>query len=285
MKNDVINLKGGAIMNTRANVGSNQTQKQDSFRVILADIRDYLLILIVLNIKRWWSRLAFRDYKYTPLIDQIKYLQNSFSSLNNVNGNIASIWQIPANSDGNFAMPDWRKIAPTYGAATNKVLVLIKNQCSGKFKNYLEDRLGSEAHNRQGEQSVRAWEIIRKEQNTDIYILPARVGLRRSLDHIDINKLPNINNASKFEIFELGLFEVGIILLTHPTRLKSFQDRWIRCGGNEFCCKANGRFNRRPFFSFISGKIRLGADLFKNMDEHCDPAIGFIPKKYMALDS
>lgn len=267
-------------MNIRTNTGGTQTRpQQNSFHVILTDIRDYLLTLITLNIKKWWSRCIFRYYKYTPLSDQIKCLKNFFPSLNNANGNITHIWQIPANSDGNFAIPDWRKIAPTYGAAINKVLVLINNRCAGKFKNYLEDRLASEAHNKQSEQSVRAWETIRKKQNTDIYILPARIGLRCSLSHIDINKLPSINDANEFEFFELGVFEVGIILLTHPDRLKSFKDRWIRCGGNEFCCKGNSRFNRRPFFSFISGKIRLGADLFKNMDEHCDLAVGFIPKK------
>lgn len=279
----VINLKGGRVMkkltmDTQMGIKDSQMRQQDSIRVMFADIRDYSLGLIILTIKKWWNKVVVRSYKHTPLTDQIKCIQNFFPWLENIDENIAT-WQIPANADGNFAFPDWKKIAPTYGVAVNKVLVLIKNQYGGNFKNYLEDRLGSEDHNRQSKKSLAMWENIRKEQNADIYILPVRVGLRLSADHIC--ESANINDASKFE---LGVFEVGIILLTHPNRLKSFKDRWIRCGGNEFCCKANGRFNRRPFFSFISGKVRLGADLFKKMDEHCDSAVGFLPRKSVALN-
>lgn len=243
---------------------------------IIADIRDVLLTLITLTIKKWWNRITISSY-CEGIDEQISCLRKLFPDIGSADEKIAK-QMFPSGASGWYAIPDWKKIAPTRGEAIKKVLTLIKKKRNGKFLNYLEGRLNSK-HLQQKERSIAMWRGIEEEQKGhDIFIVAAQLGsvsLRGS-------SLPDRQYVFDDDEFGFGIYEVGIILLTHHRHLmNSYNDLWIKLIGDEFSCTGDGKFKRTPFFCFISGKLRLGADIFKSMDDNCGQASGFLQKRLL----
>lgn len=180
---------------------------------------------------------------------------------------------LPAGAEGYFAIPRWETIAPTYGEAVEKVLALISKTRDGKFYNYREGKLGAQ-YLREHDRSVAMWKRIGEAQKGyDILVVPAQFGLRHR--GRSVRRARAVFNTSEFG---LGAFAVGIMLLTHPERLKDYDDLWIDCAGDEYSPDADGQFRGAPSFVFGGGEVEFCTDGVGIAGERCGSASGFAPQ-------
>jgi hypothetical protein len=161
---------------------------------------------------------------------------------------------LPPNTEGWFAIPKWETIGSTYGEAVQKVLDKIKETRGGKFYNYRAGKLGPQ-YLRQSAKSIKAFQKLGTEQKDhDIFVVAAQFGLRHR--GRSVRRAREVMNASEFG---LGAFAIGIMLLTHPERLKHYDDLWIDCAGDEFSCDGGGQFVGAPYFVFFGDGVRFDA--------------------------
>jgi hypothetical protein len=209
-------------------------------------------------------------YKPKSVADQIKVLRKLFPKIGTADESIAEK-PVPAGAEGWFAIPRFEVVAAGYNEAVEKVLKLIKKDRKGNFYNWREGHLGPQ-YLRQMERTVRFWKKIGEGQKGhDILIVPAQFGLRhrgRSVRRVRV-----IMNSSEFG---LGAFAVGVMLLTHPERLKHYDDLWIDCAGDEYSPDADGRFEVAPCFFFDVGRVRFGTYWFDSADVFYGSASGFV---------
>lgn len=211
-------------------------------------------------------------YSPKPFADQIARLKALFPELGDTDLELAS-QPLPANAEGWFPIPRWEKISRTYHEACLKVFTLIGQTRDGKFYNYREGEIDPR-HLRQHERSVAMWKKVGDAQkDRDILVVPAQFGLRHR--GRSVRRAREVMNASEFG---LGAFAVGIMLLTHPERLMTYDDLWIDCAGDEFAPGADGRFVGAPFFDFIDGRVKFGAIDFAYARDDYGSASGFLPQ-------
>jgi hypothetical protein len=113
----------------------------------------------------------------------------------------------------------------------------------------------------------------------DFYVIPAQFGIshrgrsiRRALEMIEF--CPDLN----FFEFGLGIFEIGAMLLTHPTRIhlgshgKNKDNLSMYCAGNVYDPKGNGKFHFVPWY-LIDGYGNLSVGYRLN-DGECLGSVG-----------
>jgi hypothetical protein len=180
---------------------------------------------------------------------------------------------VPSWVEKFFAQFDWRFIASTYGESVQKVLDLIKQTRNGAFYNYREGELGSN----QLRQSAKALDIWKKlgddQKDQDILVVPAQFGLRHR--GRSVRRARAVMNANECG---LGAFVIGIMLLTHPERLKHYDELWIECAGDEFAPYADGAFSRSPCFRVSDDGVRFGAGDVAYADGHYGSASVCLPQ-------
>jgi hypothetical protein len=175
--------------------------------------------------------------------------------------------------EGWFAIPQWRKIAPTYNEAVQIVLAKLSETRKGKFYNYRSDEMGP-ANLREGSRKVSYMQQLAEGQNdADILIVPAQFGLTHRG-----RSVRRAREVFKSNEFGLGAFEVGIMLLTHPERLANYDDLWIDCAGDEFKPSDESEFSSAPFFGFSDDGLGFGTSWFSNAFEHFGSASAFLPQ-------
>jgi hypothetical protein len=191
-------------------------------------------------------------YKPKSITEQTNRLRELFPGIGYANEKLAE-QVLPENTEGWFAIPRWEKVAPTYGEAVQKVLDLIKQTRSGAFYNYREGELGSNQL-RQSAKSVSIFQKLGEEQkDQDILVVPAQFGIRHR--GRSVRRAREVMNANECG---LGAFAIGIMLLTHPERLKHYDDLWIDCAGDEFAPSPDGVFSESPYFKFDDGRVGFG---------------------------
>ena len=190
-------------------------------------------------------------YKPKGITEQTNRLRELFPGIGYANEKLAE-GTLPENAEGWFAIPRWEKVAPTYGEAVQKVLDLIKQTRNGAFYNYREGELGS-SQLRQSAKQVALFQKLGDEQtDQDIMVVPAQFGIRHR--GRSVRRAREVMNANECG---LGAFAIGIMLLTHPERLKHYDDLWIDCAGDEFAPDADGVFSESPYFKFIDVKVKF----------------------------
>jgi hypothetical protein len=190
-------------------------------------------------------------YKPTYMIEQTNLLRRLFPGVGYADEKLAE-QPLPPNTEGWFAIPKWETMAPTYGEAVQMVLDKIKETRNGKFYNYRDGKLGPQ-YLRQSAKSANAFQKLGTEQKDhDILVVAAQFGLRHR--GRSVRRAREVMNASEFG---LGAFAVGIMLLTHPERLKHYDDLWIDCAGDEYSCDADGLFDVAPFFHFGGDEVQF----------------------------
>ncbi|MFA5736964.1 MAG: hypothetical protein WC893_02310 [Candidatus Paceibacterota bacterium] len=126
--------------------------------------------------------------------EQVRILKSYFPWLETVEKRETN-HPLPLDADGWFAIPRWQSFGASYSEAVERIL----------------------------ESLARAQKFQKKCQLT---------GLRpRQLEQIgnhDILVIPDTFGPKS----QLGIFEVGVKLLTHPGRLSHFADPWIECWGD-----------------------------------------------------
>ena len=183
-------------------------------------------------------------------------------------------WEnLPEGAEKLFLIPRWEKVAPTYGQACEKVLDLIKQTRNGAFYNYREGQLGPN----QLRQSTKAKSVFQKlgdeQKDQDILVVPAQFGIRHR--GRSVRRAREVMNANECG---LGAFAIGIMLLTHPERLKHYDDLWIDCAGDEFAPRADGGFSRSPYFRFDDDEVGFDTDFVDSAHSHFGSASVCLPQ-------
>ncbi|MBI2033760.1 MAG: hypothetical protein HYT13_01540 [Candidatus Liptonbacteria bacterium] len=211
-------------------------------------------------------------YKPKGIAEQIKTLRKLFPSIGTADEQIASK-PLPASAEGWFAIPRYELVAASYNDAVLAVLELTKKDRNGKFYNWCEGHLGPQ-YLHQTERAVRSLKKIGEEQKGhDILVVAAQFGLRHR--GRSVRRARSTMNSSEFG---LGAFAVGVILLTHPERLKHYDDLWIDCAGDEYSPDADGRFDEAPLFDFDDGEVEFFTHWVGNAREFYGSASGFLPQ-------
>jgi len=165
---------------------------------------------------------------------------------------------------------DGQSVAKTYEEAVKKVLELIKQQRDGKLYNHREGQLGAK-YLRQHERTVKKLEVLADQQKGyDILVVAAQFGLRHR--GRSVRRACEVFTANEFG---LGAFEIGCMLLTHPERLRDYDDLWIDCAGDEY--DVYSLFYCTPYFGFSVGKIVFGAGVASQGSGY-GSASGFLPQ-------
>jgi len=201
-------------------------------------------------------------YAKKNIEEQVKILKGMFPELTSFDEK-ASKEDFPPNTEGLFAIPQWKLIAPTYKKACKRVFDMIKETRNGRFFNYRMGKLGLK-HLRQTEKSIKMFKGIANEQkNSDILIVAAQFGFRYrgySSNAAENMMIPGHECG-------LGTFAVGIMLLTHPERLQNCNDLWINCSGDQFN-NGDGRFDYVPYFIFHVSGVEFGMHEYNREHAH-----------------
>ncbi len=215
----------------------------------------------------------FSGYKPKSITEQTNILHQLFPGIGFADETIAER-PLPPNTEGWFAVPKWQTMAKTYNEAVQMVLDRIKEARNGRFYNYRDGQLG-QRHLRQSEKSEKIFRKLGGEQkNYDFLVIAAQFGWHHR--GRSIRKARIIMNT-----FEsgLGVFATGIMLLTHPERLKHGDDLYINCAGDEFSCSANGTFNEAPCFFFLDDEVRFCAIVIDSAFEEYGSASVSVPQQ------
>jgi len=213
-------------------------------------------------------------YKPKGITEQTNILRQLFHGIGFADEKLAEA-SLPQHAEGWFAIPKWQSMAPTYGEAVQKVLDMIKKTRDGNFVNYREGQLGL----KRLRQTIKTVEIFEKfgdeQKDYDILVVPTQFGLRHRGRSTRRAREVFLTNE-----FGLGAFAVGIMLLTHPERLKHYDDLWIDCAGDEFDDPyAAVRFFHATCFEFHGDRVRFGAIWFADASAHYGSVSAFGPQR------
>ena len=206
-----------------------------------------------------------------PIADQVKILKEFFPDLGTVDESIATRDLPTDDVEGSFAISRWERIAPTYGEAVQKVLDLIKQTRDGKFYNYCEGQLGPQHLRQHARTAEKFHQLGQQQEGHDILVVPCQFGiLHRGRS---VRRAREVMPANEFG---LDAFSVGIMLLTHPERLRHLNDLWIDCAGDEFSPVADGRFSKASCFLFSDGQVEFVSRDVDLARDYCGSASGFL---------
>jgi hypothetical protein len=199
------------------------------------------------------SESKSRNYpcKFENVSKQIELLKQFFCGLDYANERIAKKY-LPEGAEGYFAIPRFEKIASTYCEAVQRVIDLIKQVYNNSSNNYREENFDPLILC-QSEKKVQAFQQISQEQKScDIFIVPAQFGSRYAGLSMGSVRAEMSDNE-----FGLGVYEIGIMLLTTPNRLCNNNSLLVDCIGDSLLLHSIG-LNPSPNFGFYDGKIIFG---------------------------
>ncbi len=172
-----------------------------------------------------------------------------------------------------FLVLKWQSIAPVYAEAVEIVLSKLNEVYGGHFQSYCEGKLGGQ-YLRQQVLTASTFQKLGEEQNGyDIIVISAQFGLRHRGRSVHRVREVLLDNE-----FELSVFAVGIMLLTHHDRLKRYNDLWINCAGDGYTSSAGSEFLHALVFRFVGDKLRLGTSSVSGACNSCGSASGFFLK-------
>jgi hypothetical protein len=200
------------------------------------------------------------DYKVRSITEQITKLQKTFPHLGFANKALVDriecdeeLISVNADENGFFAIPHWTKIAPSYGEAVEIMLSLLKKDMVEKDRykrpflyglrtflshfsldkrKFLYDFTQGKHDNRflrETKSKKCMMENFLALQEADIIIIQAQFG----------NQYQKCSPASAQQVikrneFLLGIYEILVMLFTHPERLQAECDLQINVSGDEY---------------------------------------------------
>lgn len=203
-----------------------------------------------------------KTYKNKPVTEQLTTLQSLFPELKNAKGDINLETEI--ETEGTFVIPHYRLFG-TYNEAVEKVLEALKssrtcyNWRDGKWTgNYLKQLPVKEQF----------WS-----KQDDVIVICGQFGLQHAGKSVKTVRETVQDNELPF-----GIYEVAIMLLTHPERLQDYDDLWIDCPGDEYSWNGDGVFSGAPIFCFSDGRLGFDALDVSIADGSYGSASGFVPQ-------
>jgi hypothetical protein len=181
---------------------------------------------------------------------------------------------VPANAEGWFAIPKWQTIAPTYGEAVQKVLDALKSARSGRFYNYHDGRVIIKRLRQSAKTEAVFQKLCLEQPDHDILVVAAQFGLRHR--GRSVRRAREVMQANECG---LGVFAIGIMILTHPERLSHHNNLWIDCSGDEFDDPdADGVFSNAPVFIFHDGQVKFDDHWVADANVYYGSASAFVPQ-------
>lgn len=202
-----------------------------------------------------------KNYSVKPISEQSEILTKHFGSMVLQNGT-----DLSEQSEGIFAIPHYKLIAPTYNKAVMKVMKAItstRNTYDYQSGNWTAQYL------RQLSIKQNFWNA----QKEEIILIPAQFGLIHRGKSVETVCTGLSNNE-----LPLGIYECLIMLLTHPDRLQSYDNLWIDCPGDEYSLVAAAVFGYAPCVCFGGGGVRVGAHAVSVAHGRYGSASGFVPQ-------
>ena len=198
-------------------------------------------------------------FKYPPEFKRVKsvgeqanILRALFSELRTA-GMVAACRDLPPFAENWYVFPRWQDLARTYGEAVGRVFDLLSS--SREFSNQFGKT--SSRYLQQTAAKVAAFEQIGQQQEGHkLLVVPCQFGLRhcgRSIRRAHVL-------FPYHDEFGLGVFEVGIMILTHPERMIRAKQLHVDCAGD--VVQDGGMFDAVSFF--VSGGGDKGGRLALN---------------------
>ncbi|KKT81716.1 MAG: hypothetical protein A2V96_02795 [Candidatus Yonathbacteria bacterium RBG_16_43_6] len=162
---------------------------------------------------------------------------------------------VPAFAEGLFVIPHWGLIAQTYASAVLAALEELEAVRGSKICKYYRGEIGSENFRRNfnTERALRSIHGGDEDWWHKVFTIPAQFGIQYRGASSHWAK----RTFTKCE-FGLGLFEVIIMLITHPERLSCNDDLWIECPGDSYSFTPDNDPLSTPFLNIIDGEIGVG---------------------------
>lgn len=151
--------------------------------------------------------------------------------------------------DNTYQFQHWMKIDKTYSGAVVKMLAQIK--ATRPFYNWREGQI-DEAHLRETPRKAAA---IKKLTKKGIVTIEVQLGQKYKGRAVE-----DVRKSFAANEFGLGAYEMACILLADPDILKSYDDLWLDCPGDEFDVSGSSdRFGHAPFLGFSDGEVKFVA--------------------------
>ncbi len=213
-----------------------------------------------------------KGWKLRDISEQLTILQKieEFKVLNarHVIRMAKHLSDVPEGADGLVIIPKPCRVANSY----NEAVVLMTELMAKNRKdwhNYRGGKLGPE-YLRLTEKTKQVIIRLEKETPGDYLVIPVQTGLRhrgRSMRRANVMFIDRE--------FGLGSYEIGIILLTHPERLREPEHLGIDCAGCDYSPCANGDFFRVLDFRQSIDGLRFGCWANSAL-QHFGSASGFV---------
>jgi hypothetical protein len=226
-------------------------------------------------------------YRQPKTLDQqVKLLQGFFPNISGVYKKEVAEQSLPPNAEGWFAIPRWEVIArwqrsperrdeaPLYEEALVKMFQQLSSSRGGKFYNYREGAMGSDRLRLVTKTQSALAKFAEQQEGYPILVVPCQFGLR--------HRGRSVRRAREvMPVHEFGLdpFSVACMLLTHPERLKHYDDLWIDCAGTDYDHPGGAApFAHAPYFFFCVGKVKFDTFFSDYAHELYGAASGFVPQ-------
>ena len=160
--------------------------------------------------------------------------------------------------EGQFLIPNPYKFFEGYNQAIIGSLEILDTPRGHLRYGRNRNQLDNPQHIRRTYPTENAWKQISESQgNPDILVISAQFGFQHRSR--SVHRVREIMES--LGQFGLGVYEVAMMLLTHPKRLEQFNDLWIDCPGDEISdIYSNSGWGKQkaPYFRFNGGKVELG---------------------------
>jgi len=165
---------------------------------------------------------------------------------------------LPEGAECWLAVPNMQLLNTyLYKDATRKLFTLlhrIRKNTNNEFKNGCVGKLSGQFL-RQTKAKKSALNQLRKQQpDSEILIIPIQSGL--SYAGKSVRRVRELINPA--QEFELGAFEMGILMLMCPERLQEENDLWAYCSGDEYSPQGDGNFDSVPVLRWFPTKESAG---------------------------
>lgn len=187
-----------------------------------------------------------------------------------------SVKTLPEGAEGLWVIPSIQQIAPSscehpYNYAVD--LVLERMGKRREFTNWRQGRTGH-LYLRQSERTIRFLDQLVSTQGGEFTpVVPAQFGIKHRGESVDYACEDATDNE-----FLLGVYPIGVMLLTHPEREQVWEQLHIDCGGDEYAPDGDGRFVSAPIFDCSDGRLHFYTYWTYYARRRYGSASGFLPQ-------
>lgn len=201
-----------------------------------------------------------KSYKNKSIKDQWKLLQKIFPILKDKHLPDTE----PVSTEGTFVIPNYN----LFGSYNDAVATVMKALTSTRFTYDWRSGNWGPSYLQQTARKETMWN-----SQGDVMVLGAQFGQKYAGKSVK-------SVTASYETNEVGfgIYEVLIMLLTHPERLQSYNDLWIDCPGDEYSPGGNGVFSYAPRLRFRDGQVGFGAGVLSSANRYYGSASGFVPQ-------